>query len=58
MTHEFHQHEGIMTTLGAKMAVYARELLEAPTRTIHVTVETGPKPPLSCAIDGIQVANG
>lgn len=56
MAHEFHQHEGIMTTLGAKMAVHARELLEAPTRAIRVTVETGPSPPLSCAIDGIQAA--
>ncbi len=56
LTHEFHQHVGIMTLTGAKMAVRARELLDAPARSIHVTVETGPKPPLACAIDGIQAA--
>ncbi len=56
MAHEFHQHPGIMTVVGAKMAIRAKELLDAPTRAIHVTVETGAKPPLACAIDGIQAA--
>jgi len=58
MTHELHQHAGIYTVLGAKMGVRARELLDAPTRAVHVTVETGLEPPMSCAIDGIQTSLG
>ena len=56
LTHELHQHVGIYTLLGAKMGVRARELLDASTRAVHATVETGPDPPLSCAIDGIQAS--
>jgi len=58
MTHELHQHAGIYTVLGAKMGVRARELLNAPTRAVHVTVETGLEPPGSCTIDGIQASLG
>jgi len=58
MAHEFHQHIGIMTVIGAKMAVRARELLNAPGRAVNVVTETGPQPPYSCAIDGIQAAIG
>jgi pyrimidine-specific ribonucleoside hydrolase len=58
LTHEIHQHAGIYSILGAKMGVRARELLEAPTRTVVVTVETGARPPESCVIDGLQVALG
>jgi len=58
MTHELHQHTGIYTVLGAKMGVRARELLNAPTRAVHVTVETGLEPPVSCTIDGIQASLG
>ena len=58
MAHELHQHVGIMTVIGAKMAVRAREMLRAPTRAVRVTTETGPEPPLSCAVDGIQAGLG
>ena len=54
LAHELHQHVGIMTVAGAKMAVRARELLKAPPRSVHVVVGTGPEPPHACAIDGIQ----
>ncbi len=54
ITHELHQHVGIMTVVGAKMAVRARELLEAPPRAVKVVTETGPEPPFACAVDGIQ----
>jgi formylmethanofuran dehydrogenase subunit E len=54
LTHELHQHVGVMTTIGAKMAVRARELLEAPPRVVKVVSETGPNPPFSCAVDGLQ----
>jgi pyrimidine-specific ribonucleoside hydrolase len=58
LTHELHQHVGIYTVLGAKMGVRAREVLNAPTRAVHVTVETGIEPPISCTIDGIQASLG
>jgi len=58
MAHELHQHAGIYTVLGAKMGVHARELLDAPTRAVHVTTETGLDPPLSCVVDGIQASLG
>ena len=58
MAHEFHQHVGIMTIVGAKMAVRAKELLDAPARAIRVVSETGPEPPFSCAVDGMQAAIG
>jgi pyrimidine-specific ribonucleoside hydrolase len=58
LTQELHQHVGIYTVLGAKMGVRARELLQAPTRSVDVTCECGAKQPLSCAIDGLQAALG
>jgi pyrimidine-specific ribonucleoside hydrolase len=58
LTNEIHQHVGIYTILGAKMGVRAQEVLQAPARAVNVTVETGGKPPLSCLIDGLQVALG
>lgn len=58
MTHEFHQHVGIYTLLGAKMAVRARQLLNAPMRAVHVTSETGRRQPLACMNDGFQAAIG
>jgi pyrimidine-specific ribonucleoside hydrolase len=58
LTHEFHQHTGIYNVLGAKMGVRAGEILKAPTRAVHVTAETGVEPPISCAVDGLQVSLG
>jgi len=58
LTNEVHQHVGIYSIVGAKMGVRARELLGAPTRAVSVTVETGTRPPVSCVIDGLQVALG
>jgi pyrimidine-specific ribonucleoside hydrolase len=58
LTNEVHQHVGIYSIVGAKMGVRARELLDAPTRAVNVTVETGGRPPVSCVIDGLQVALG
>lgn len=58
IAHELHQHVGIYTVVGAKMGVRAREILNAPTRAVHVTVETGTEPPVSCVIDGLQGSLG
>ncbi len=55
LSHELHQHVGIYTLIGAKMAVFARETLQAPMRAVHATVETGKQQPHSCMVDGIQV---
>jgi pyrimidine-specific ribonucleoside hydrolase len=55
---EIHQHVGILTVVGAKMAVRARELLDAPVRTVKISSETGPEPPQACALDGMQAAIG
>jgi pyrimidine-specific ribonucleoside hydrolase len=56
LSHELHQHIGIYTILGAKMGVRARELLEAPTRAVRVTLDTGGDGPMTCAADGIQAS--
>jgi pyrimidine-specific ribonucleoside hydrolase len=58
LTNELHQHLGIYNMLGAKMGVRARELLNAPTRSVDVTAETGAAPPMSCMLDGLQAALG
>lgn len=58
MSHEIHQHIGIYTIVGAKMGVRAREVLNAPRRSVEVTVKTLPNTPLACAVDGIQAAMG
>jgi pyrimidine-specific ribonucleoside hydrolase len=58
LTNEVHQHVGIYNVIGAKMGVRAKEILAAPSRAVNVTVETGNKPPVSCVIDGLQVALG
>lgn len=58
LTNEMHQHVGIYSILGAKMGVRASEILDAQPRTVNVVTETGGKPPVSCVIDGLQVALG
>jgi pyrimidine-specific ribonucleoside hydrolase len=58
LTHEFHQHVGIYTVLGAKMGVRAREALNAPTRNVMVEMETGPDQPMACVADGVQASIG
>lgn len=58
LTHEFHQHVGVYTIVGAKMGVRAREELGAPMRAVEVTMECGNKQPMSCVADGVQVALG
>lgn len=58
LTNELHQHIGIYTVLGAKMGIHAREVLRAPTRSIHVVMETTKKQPFACTLDGVQMAIG
>lgn len=53
-TNELHGHLGIYSTIGAKMGLYARELL--PSHHLHITSYAGNRPPLSCMNDGLQVS--
>ncbi|RJP42382.1 MAG: hypothetical protein C4548_08375 [Desulfobacteraceae bacterium] len=58
LTNELHRHLGIYSLVGAKMGIYARELLEAPFDALEVVSYAGSKPPLSCVNDGLQVSTG
>lgn len=51
---KFHGHLGPYAIIGYKMGVFARKKLGEGK--MFVTVYTGLKKPLSCIIDGIQVA--
>ena len=53
-TNELHGHLGIYSTIGAKMGLYAREIL--PSHHLHITSYAGERPPLSCMNDGLQVS--
>ena len=53
-TNELHGHLGIYSTIGAKMGLYAREII--PAHHLHITSYAGEKPPLSCLNDGLQVS--
>ena len=52
LTNEIHGHLGIYSTIGAKMGLYARELLGYP---ISVLSYAGSQPPVSCLNDGLQI---
>jgi pyrimidine-specific ribonucleoside hydrolase len=58
LTSELHRHLGIYSILGAKMGVYAREILDASLDELQVTSYAGNKTPLSCFNDGLQVSTG
>ena len=56
---EFHGHLGPFLIVGIKMGCLALRSLNSKGHTeLSVLVETGPKPPMSCLIDGIQVSTG
>jgi pyrimidine-specific ribonucleoside hydrolase len=58
LSHEVHQHIGIYTILGAKMGVYAREILKADTRSVAATLRNEGQKAMTCAADGLQVSLG
>jgi len=58
IANEMHGHLGIYTLIGAKMGLYAREILGAVRGEIKVTSFAGLKPPVSCFNDGLQVGTG
>ena len=55
LTNAIHGHIGIYSILGAKMGLYARDLLCYP---ISVLSFAGSKPPVSCLNDGLQIGSG
>ena len=56
---EFHGHLGPFLTIGVRMGLLAKRTLKSNGfGDLSVTVNTGNKPPLSCVVDGIQVATG
>jgi len=55
----FHGHLGPFLVAGLRMGSLALRLLKhSGYRGIEAVVETGSDPPLSCLVDGIQVASG
>jgi len=56
---EFHGHLGPFLAIGVRMGLLAKRTLKSNGfGDLSVTVNTGNKPPLSCVVDGIQVATG
>lgn len=58
ITNELHRHLGLLSIVGAKMGIRARELLYAGLDEVKVQSEAGLKPPLSCLNDGLQASTG
>ena len=58
VTNKFHQHLGPNNIFGAKMALYAKQLLNGENHAISVRSEAGVQPPISCLNDGIMAAIG
>ncbi|MCK7460838.1 MAG: formylmethanofuran dehydrogenase subunit E family protein [Sphingobacterium sp.] len=58
LTSELHGHLGIYAIIGAKMGLYAREILGAGHDELVINSLAGSKPPVSCMNDGLQVSTG
>lgn len=56
---EFHGHLGPFLAIGVRMGLLAtRTLKSSGFSDMHVILNTGNNPPLSCIVDGIQAATG
>jgi pyrimidine-specific ribonucleoside hydrolase len=58
LTSELHGHLGIYAIIGAKMGLYAREILDAGHDELVIQSSAGSRPPVSCLNDGLQVSTG
>ncbi|MDA3953471.1 MAG: nucleoside hydrolase [Bacteroidales bacterium] len=58
LTNEIHGHLGTYSIIGAKMGMYARDILKAEIDRIQITSFAGSIPPLSCMNDGLQISTG
>lgn len=55
---KFHGHLGPFLVLGLKAGLFANKILGKDCFKTKAIVETKPKPPFSCFVDGIQIATG
>lgn len=56
---EFHGHLGPFLILGIRMGVIARSMLKTQDHNdLAAIMFVNPKPPASCAVDGVQVSSG
>lgn len=55
---KFHGHLGPFLVLGLKAGLFANKVLGKDYFKTRAIVETEPKPPYSCFVDGVQVATG
>ncbi len=53
----FHGHLGPYVVLGYRMGRYAKRSLAVNPFSLRAEVFTGPSPPVSCLVDGIQVGS-
>ena len=58
LTCELHGHLGVYAIIGAKMGLYAREILNAGHDELVIQSFAGSMPPVSCFNDGLQVSTG
>ena len=61
LTNEIHGHIVIYSTIGAKMGIYALELLSRlcnKAEELKVLSFAGSRPPISCFNDGLQISTG
>jgi len=58
LTSELHGHVGVYAIIGAKMGLYAREVLNAGQDELSIISYAGSKPPVSCLNDGLQASTG
>lgn len=55
---KFHGHLGPYAVIGFKMGLIANKKLGSDPFLKKAVVYTGPTPPLSCIVDGIQISSG
>lgn len=55
---KFHGHLGPFVVLGCKMGESAKKILKGGNRNLTAQAWIIMKPPVSCLLDGIQVASG
>lgn len=58
LTSEMHGHLGVYAIIGAKMGIFAREILNVGHDELIIVSYAGYKPPVSCLNDGLQVSTG
>jgi len=58
IANELHRHLGVLTIIGVKMGIRAREYFCTGVDEFRVTSFAGSVPPMSCMNDGVQVSTG